>query len=196
MFRILNPSATPKPFGDSDVMHILEILNINAGNRIGRSKLAESVNLSEGYVRTILKRLEDMGFVDVSHRGITISGTGSGFLDTLGISLMEIDRTDSAIGTYQVALLLKGKADVIEKGVEQRDTALKSGGDGCTTIVCKNGKLILPPNWIVDERSPGLASQIRSHGTENGDVVLIGGSNTGIREAATAANSAALKLIG
>ena len=40
------------------------------------------------------------------------------------------------------------------------------------------------------------AAQIRAHGMEEGDVVLIGGSNTGMREAAVAANSAALELVG
>ena len=41
-----------------------------------------------------------------------------------------------------------------------------------------------------------FASQIHAHGMEEGDVVLIGGSNTGMREAAVAANSAALELVG
>ncbi len=44
--------------------------------------------------------------------------------------------------------------------------------------------------------SPELAAQIRSHGMEEGDVVLIGGSNTGMRDAAVATNSAALELVG
>ena len=53
-----------------------------------------------------------------------------------------------------------------------------------------------PPDWSIDEHSPELAAQIRSYGMEEGDVVLIGGSNTGRREAAAAANSAALELVG
>ena len=68
-------------------------------------------------------------------------------------------------------------------------------GDGYTTILCRDGKLILPPNWDVDENRPVLASQIRSHNIEDGDIVLIGGSNTGEREASAAANSAALDLV-
>jgi hypothetical protein len=28
---------------------------------------------------------------------------------------------------------------MVEKGVEQRDAALKSGGDGCTTITLRDG---------------------------------------------------------
>ena len=85
---------------------------------------------------------------------------------------------------------------MIEKGVEQRDAALKSGGDGCTTIILRDGELILSPDWSIDKHCPELAAQIRAHDMEEGDVVLIGGSNTGMREAAVAANSAALELVG
>ena len=98
-----------------------------------------AVGLSEGYTRLILGKLEGMGLVDVSPRGMIVTPLGCDLLRTLGFSLMEIDHTDSAIGTYQVALLLKGKAKMIEKGVEQRDAALKSGGDGCTTIILRDG---------------------------------------------------------
>ena len=198
MFRILDPPPRPKPYGDADAMLILETLerHLGSGKRTGRDEVIDAVGLSEGYTRLILGKLEGMGFVDVSPRGMIITPLGADFLRTLGISLMELDHTDSAIGVYQVSLLLKGKAKMIEKGVEQRDAALKSGGDGCTTIILRNGELILPPDWNIDEHSPGLASQIRAHGMEEGDIVLIGGSNTGRREAAVAANSAALELVG
>ena len=74
--------------------------------------------------------------------------------------------------------------------------ALDVCGDGCPIIILRDGVLILPPGWSIDEHSPELAAQIRPHGMEEGDVVLIGGSNTGMREAAVAANSAALELVG
>ena len=83
---------------------------------------------------------------------------------------------------------------MIDKGVEQRDSGLKGGGDGCTTIVCRDGRLILPPDWNIDEKSPDMASRIRSYGIAEGDIELIGGSNTGVREAANAANTAVLEL--
>ena len=76
------------------------------------------------------------------------------------------------------------------------NNALEVCGDGCPTITLRDGEFILSPDWSIDEHCPELAAQIRSHGIEEGDVVLIGGSNTGMREAAMTANSAALELIG
>ena len=130
MFRIIIPSKRVMSYGDNDVMFILETLerNLRSGKRAGRADVADSTCIGEGIVRTILTRLDNMGFLDITKRGITLSGTGIDFLDTLGISLMDMERTDSAIGGYQVALLIKGKAELIQKGIEQRNSALKAGG--------------------------------------------------------------------
>ena len=54
------------------------------------------------------------------------------------------------------------------------NNALDVCGDGCTTILLRDGELILSPDWSIDEHCPELAAQIRSHGMEEGDVVLIG----------------------
>ncbi len=137
-----------------------------------------------------------MGFVRMSNMGVVLLPTGSDFLKAAGVTLMDLEHTTSAIGRYQVALLVRGMAGMIDKGVEQRDSGLKSGGDGCTTIICRKGKLILPPDWDVESNTPELASQIRRYSVTEGDIVLIGGSNTDRREAAMAANSAALELVG
>ena len=117
---------------------------------------------------------------------------GCDFMKAAGVSFMDLDPTDSAIGAYQVALLVRGKADAIGKGIEQRNCAIRVGADGCTTIVCREGSLTLPPDWDVDERTPALASQIRRYGVSDGDVVLIGGSDVSPR---LASNSAALALL-
>ena len=197
MFRILTPPPRSGSLGNNEVMFILETLDkkFRDGTLIGRGDIAAVTGIREGAVRAILQRLERMGFVRISNMGVILLPTGSDFLRAMGITLMELDHTTSAIGVYQVSLLVRGMADRINKGVEQRDSGLKSGGDGCTTIVCREGELILPPDWDVEENTPKLASQIRAYGISEGDIVLIGGSNTDRTMAAAAANSAALELL-
>ena len=197
MLRILAPSRREFSYNDSDLLFVMEKLAeaLSAGHMVGRGRISSLTGIGEGMIRSILQKLKSLGFLSVTRTGITLSITGSDLIRTLGVSLADIGHTDSAIGIHQVALIVKGKADMINKGVEQRDSGLKSGGDGCTTIVCREGVLMLPPDWNVDERSPQLASDIRRHGITDGDVLLIGGSNTGIREAARAVNSAMLELI-
>lgn len=197
MFRILTPPPRSGSLGNSEVMFIMETLDerFRDGVLIGRGDIAAVTGIREGAVRAILQRLERMGFVRISNMGVILLPTGSDFLRAMGITLMELDHTTSAIGVYQVSLLVRGMADRINKGVEQRDSGLKSGGDGCTTILCKDGRLLLPPDWDVEENTPELGAQIRGHGISEGDIVLIGGSNTNRTMAAAAANSAALELL-
>jgi len=197
MLRILTPPPRSNSLGNNEVMFILETLDerFREGVLIGRGDIAAVTGIREGAVRAILQRLERMGFVRMSNMGVVLLPTGSDFLEAVGVTLMDLEHTTSAIGKYQVALLVRGMADRVDKGVEQRDSGLKSGGDGCTTIVCRNGRLILPPEWDVDANTPELASSIRSYGISDGDIVLIGGSNTDRTMAAAAANSAALELL-
>lgn len=197
MFRILAPPPRSGSLGNNDVMFILETLEkrFRSGTLIGRGDIAAVTGIREGAVRAILQRLERMGFIRITNMGVILLPTGSDFLRAMGVTLMDLAHTTSAIGVYQVALLVRGMADMIDKGVEQRDSGLKSGGDGCTTIICREGKLILPPDWDVEENTPELGAQIRGYGISEGDIVLIGGSNTNRTMAAAAANSAALELL-
>ena len=197
MLRLLSQPEHGAPFDDNDAMFVLELLEraLRSGEAMSRADISGETGIGEGVVRAILQRLRSIGLLSISRAGTSISMTGLEFMRATGVSLMRLDHTDSAIGAHQVALLVKGKAAMIEKGIEQRNCALKVGADGCTTIVCEGGALVLPPDWDVDERTPELASQIRRHGISDGDVVLIGGSDTGPRMASAASNSAALALL-
>jgi len=197
MLRILTPPPRSGSLGNNEVMFVIETLEerFRDGTLIGRGDIASMTGIREGAVRAILQRLERMGFVRISNMGVVLLPTGSDFLKATGVTLMNLDHTSSAIGEYQVSLLVRGMAGMIDKGVEQRDSGLKSGGDGCTTIICRKGKLILPPDWDVESNTPEFASQIRRYSITEGDIVLIGGSNTNRTMAAAAANSAALELL-
>ena len=197
MLRLLSQNGPRPAFDDNDVMFVLELLDraLETGEATSRGEIALRTGIGEGVVRTILHRLKSMGLVSVSRMGASMTAAGCDFMRATGISFMDLDHTDSAIGTHQVALLVKGKADLIEKGIEQRNCALRIGADGCTTIVCRGGALVLPPDWNIDEKSPALALQIRRYDVEEGDVVLIGGSDTSPRMASAASNSAALALL-
>ncbi len=197
VLTILSQTSNKATFDDNDALFVLEKVHdaLLFGEVIGRADISRATGIGEGTVRTIVQRLRSMGLLEVSRDGIGMTKTGIDFLSAVGITLIRIDHTDSAIGAYQVPLLIKGKAGLIEKGIEQRNCAIKVGADGCTTIVCKGGALVLPPDWNIDEKSPALASQIRRYDVEEGDVVLIGGSDTGPRMASAASNSAALALL-
>ncbi|MBR7152226.1 MAG: hypothetical protein IKD00_00570 [Candidatus Methanomethylophilaceae archaeon] len=200
MLRILEePSGkTRMRFNDNDLMFVMETIHDRhvRRRRIGRNELSQFTGMEESVIRGITGKLTELGFLDTTRGGSVLSPLGVDFIDALGVSLLHLKYTDSAFGIHQVTLRVRDMSDRVVFGVEQRDAALKSGGDGCTTIFYRNDQLLMPPNWNVDENTPELSEQIRRYDLRENDLILIGGSNIGLRQAGAAVNSAMLDLVG
>ena len=98
------------------------------------------------------------------------------------------------MGKFQQAVLVLGGADKVVNGMEQRDIGIKVGGEGCTTIVIRDGNLMIPPDWNLDEKDPEVAYKIRKEtGITQSDALIIGGGDTHV-SAVEAAVSAALNM--
>ncbi len=86
-------------------------------------------------------------------------------------------------------------ASKIENGMQQRDMGVRSGATGCTTIVIRDGVLMIPPDWNMDVETPDIAKYIRNEiGMNSHDVIIIGDADTQI-SAVEAAITAAFSLI-
>lgn len=145
-------------------------------------------------MRRIIDTLKDWEFITIKQTGITITKGGQAFLDKLPMKVVNVRVEGSVVGEYQQAVLVLGCADKVVNGMEQRDAGIKVGADGCTTIVIRDGKLMVPPDWNIDEEDPDMAYMIRKEsGITQSDALIIGGADT--RSAAIeAAISAALQL--
>ncbi len=179
-------------FNDANVYWALHVLS--DGKRIGRKRLAEEIGVGEGSMRRIIDTLKDWEFITIKQTGITITKGGQAFLDKLPMKVVNVRVEGSVVGEYQQAVLVLGCADKVVNGMEQRDAGIKVGADGCTTIVIRDGKLMVPPDWNIDEEDPDMAYMIRKEsGITQSDALIIGGADT--RSAAIeAAISAALQL--
>ena len=179
-------------FNDANVYWALHVLS--SGRRIGRKKLAEEIGVGEGSMRRIIDTLKEWDFILIKQTGITITKTGQAFLQQMPIKVLDIQLEGSVVGQHQQAILVLGCADKVVNGMEQRDAGIKVGADGCTTLVIRDGKLMVPPDWNMDEEDPEMAYKIRKEsGMTQSDALIIGGADT--RAAAIeAAVSAALQL--
>ncbi len=179
-------------FNDANVYWALHVLS--SGRRIGRKKLAEEIGVGEGSMRRIIDTLKDWDFILIKQTGITITKSGQAFLDQMPIKVLDIQLEGSVVGQYQQAILVLGCADKVVNGMEQRDAGIKVGADGCTTLVIRDGKLMVPPDWNMDEEDPEMAYRIRKEsGMTQSDALIIGGADTKAA-AIEAAVSAALQL--
>jgi hypothetical protein len=179
-------------FADSNVYWALHLLS--SGKRIGRKRLAEMIGVGEGSMRRIIDTLREWEMITVKQTGISITKSGTGFLNELPMRVIDIDLGDSVIGSFQQGVIVLDVAHKIENGMQQRDAGIKAGADGCTTIVIRNGAMMIPPSWNMDETRPELAARIRADTkiTEK-DVIIVGSSND-MMSAVNAALSAAFEL--
>ena len=176
-------------FTDASVYWALHVLS--DGKRMGRKRLAESVGVGEGSMRRILNTLKEWEMVSIKQTGITITKAGMQFLEEIPVQVIDVDLGDMVLGDCVQGILVKGVADLVENGMQQRDAGIRAGALGCTTILIRNGSLMMPPDWDIDEHDPELANRIReTSGITEDDIIIVGSANdppTAVNAALTAA---------
>ncbi len=180
-------------FTDANVYYALYILS--DGKRIGRKKLAEEAGVGEGSMRRILDKFREWNFVQIKQTGISITKAGLVFLDQIPVRLIDVDLQGSVVGDFTQGVIVYGASSKIVNGMQQRDAGIKAGAEGCTTIVIRDGKLMIPPDWNMDEQTPELAYKIRKDtGITADDVIIVGGGGSKIA-AVEAGLNAAFELV-
>ena len=180
-------------FTDANVYYSLYLLS--DGKRMGRKKLAEMVGVGEGSMRRILEKVRDWNFVNIKQTGISITKAGQVFLEQLPLRLIDINLGESVKGDFSQGVIVYGVSSKIVNGMQQRDAGIKAGAEGCTTIVIRDGKLLIPPDWNMDEQTPELAYKIRKESAITSDDAIIVGSGSSKIVAIEAALNAAFELI-
>ncbi|MDR0309620.1 MAG: hypothetical protein LBH88_02540 [Candidatus Methanoplasma sp.] len=180
-------------FNDASIYWALHLLS--DGRRIGRKKLAEMVGIGEGSMRRIIDTLKEWNFITVKQTGIIITKAGQAFLEQIPLRVVNVDLGGSTVGEFTQSVLVLGVSDKIHNGMQQRDAGIKVGATGCTTVVVRDGILMIPPDWNIDERSPELACLIRKEtGITQNDVIIVGSADVKTL-AIEAAINAAFELI-
>lgn len=182
-------------FTDANVYYALFLLS--DGRRLGRKRLAELSGVGEGSMRRILEKFREWEFVNIKQTGISITKAGLSFLDQIPLRLKDVDlaSTGSIVGEYSQGVIVFGVANKVDNGMQQRDAGIKAGAEGATTIVIRDGKLMIPPDWDMDKEAPELAYKIRKDtGITPDDVIIVGAGGSKI-SAVEAALNAAFDLI-
>lgn len=180
-------------YNEAHVLKALETLGSSQG--VGRQELARMMGLGEGVVRTLVRRLRAEGLIETSRRGMRLSDRGLQVLSEIKnyMSSMELPETKITIAPYNHAILVKGAAGLIRRGVEQRDMAIKVGGSGATTLIYRDGRLHMPG---VEMEVPVEIQMklLKGLDVEEGDVIIIGAGETPLT-AEIGAKAAALDLL-
>jgi predicted transcriptional regulator len=188
----------PTPaFNEAHVIKALEII-ANQGT-VGRLTLSIKLGLGIGTTRTVLKHLKNEGFIISSKNGFALSEQGEELYSNIQSSISErtlVPKTPIAVGPIVVALLVRNRAHKVGRGIEQRNTAIRAGASGATTLIFFNNKITMPSkkNHELNDLSK-IQDIIKSKLTPKENDVIIFGSGMDKINAEIGALMASLKLL-
>jgi predicted transcriptional regulator len=189
------PGRSPS-FTMANVIRALAMID---RREIGRITLSKELGLGEGVTRTLLKHLRREGVVRVSRRGIALSNFGKEIASHLRSKIsagIEVQSSPVTVAHHNIAVLVAGVTHLIDKGIEQRDSAIKAGALGATTFVFSNNRLVMPTSKEDVFKDIPLVHEVllSNLNPREDDVVIIGSGETKM-SAEIGAIAAALDLL-
>jgi predicted transcriptional regulator len=172
----------PGPSPTFSVFHMVLAIELIAKKPIGRNALAERLKIGEGAVRTIISRLRDADLIATSKAGCSLTKKGVSVWKeyTSILKKFEIGKSELTEADCNSVVLIRDQEHKLRAGMEQRDAAIKAGAKNATTIVFKQGRLIIPSvSENVVETFPQAANQIfKLMKPDEQDVIIIVGADT------------------
>ena len=179
---------------------VLAFVTIGDSGIIGRQTLAARSGLTEGPIRTILKKLREEGYAEANASGCYLTEAGQRVYESLRSRLTEflpIEGSELTMGDLQLGLVVRGGGKAVRTGLEQRDSAIRLRAAGATTFVFRDGKFAVPGGSNDCEKdfpSRAWATMRMKLKPRNGDAVIVSGAKDETT-AKLGALSAALTLL-
>ncbi len=143
---------------------------------LGRHALSKELRLGEASVRTLVKRLKELGVVNVDPvGGCILTGLGRDLVKELTEVVPRIEEVSSilkqlALDKYSYAARVrKGDLDVMRV----RDETIRVGASAALILKCVESKLIIPPGSVGEDVYPELRELKKLLGVEEGEWVVI-----------------------
>ncbi len=187
--RLIESLASPKGPGPSttfSMFHLFYALELMAEKPIGRTKLAEKLNVGEGAIRTIISRLKDASLIVTSKEGCNLTDKGLSVwkrFEEVFPKRIKIEKTPLTTSEYNYAFLVKNRGHKVKSGIDQRDAAIISGARRALVIVSKRGQLVIESvSNSIEKDFPEAANKIlKDLKPEDNDVIIIAGADNPIK---------------
>ncbi len=163
--------------------HVIKaILAIGDNGSVGRGRLSEILDLGQGEVRTLIRRLKSTALISVGAEGCFLTEAGRKEYDYFSSRIIwrgPLDGSSLGIGKVCYGLIVREKDGRVNKGIEQRDEAIKAGASAALTVFYSKNRFLIPSTksnceskgpsepWITIRKSGRLAE---------GDMVLVVGA--------------------
>jgi len=199
LLNSLVKEKAPGPALTFTSLHLIKVLELIAEGPIGRGKLAKKLGIGEGTIRTIIKRLKDSNLIEISKNGCHLTNFGKDFWKKFKEKIPKkvfLEKNEFSLAEYTVAVLIRKCGDKVRIGMQQRDAAIMAGAEGATTLVVKDGKIILPgvSDDVAKDYPVAYRQIVKLLKPEHDDVVIVGTGETK-EKAEYGALAAALTLL-
>jgi len=132
------------------IPHVFKALQLlDKEGFVSRATFAKEIHLGEGAVKTLILHLKKAEIVKSTKSGTFLTEKGKKLTNQIKNTVgneCKIKKSSIIQGKHNHAILLKKYSKMIKTGIEQRDYAILYGSSGCTTMICKNEKLVFPGN--------------------------------------------------
>ncbi len=161
--------------------HVIRAMLLLDGKVVGRKKLLKMLEVGEGSMRTILKRLKRQGLIKSSKQGHTLTPQGKQKLQKILEKFTRPQETklyDLAPDKIQSLLVVKNASPKLKAGVFERDVALKAGADGAVILVKRSSQVGFPTDDLSLTEFPVTQKRVEELNLSDGDVVVISFATT------------------
>ncbi|WP_297421092.1 DUF4443 domain-containing protein [Thermococcus sp.] len=151
-----------------DVVAVLFMLR----EPVGRKTISEVLELGEGSVRTLLKKLSHRGAIKSTQKGHSLSAGGEKLLDGIERNFSGTAQVGTVEGLPAFALRVKEPGDF--KSIELRDEAIRFHAKGAMILVVENGRIVFPEDGRpLSETMQELTERLDRLMPEEGDMVVV-----------------------
>jgi predicted transcriptional regulator len=194
------PSPGPAP-GFSPIHICRALLTIGDDGPIGRIELSRRLAIGEGAIRTIIKHLTQAKVIHTIKNGSVLTKHGMSLYKPLRAKLsgiVFIDGRQLALDKANAAILVRGAGQHVNRGIEQRDAAVRDGATGACTLIVRDNAYVMPiedPHaWKLERKDPLGQDLERLLQPKDKDAIIVVSARERV-VAAEAAMAAALTLL-
>ena len=171
--RLIGPTAKY-----SDAYLFVMLYTLDRDGRSSRKGLMEATGLGEGSVRSMIRVLKEWKWVEVRQSGVFLTDIGRSNLKDFKIRFVGVKSITYGTGACQQGVVVEDMADNVTNGMKERDMAIRCGALEASVFIMRNGVIIFPDSWNVDEKDPEFALRLRAEGMKENDLLILVGSET------------------
>lgn len=179
-----------------DVPHVLKAVQMmHRQGYVSRASFCAGLGIGQGAAKTLVRHLREAGIAGSVRAGTHLTDAGSRMAADIEESMpaeSALRPSDVTGGEAGYAVLVRGRADAIKSGVEQRDMAIVYGASAAITLVYRGGAFSFPDEGR--DALDGLPDVLGAIGAApaEGDVLIIASAASEL-EAEMSAKNAALQ---